>query len=258
MAATPVPLPAENIYGHLKRVGWIKQHLRHGDRIVEVGCGTGYRITLPLLAAGHDIVGCDIDAASVGAGREVFRRAGLPEVVHGCDVGELPGLFDVAILSEVLEHLDDVQTINLLAAVGAKLRPEGRLIATVPNGFGWYEAESFLWKRAKLGALLERTKIAAAIACGKRRLFPAAADDPIPSSLSQSPHVQRYTLSSITETLAANGFERLDATGSVLVCGQLTNLLLTGIGPVMTMNGLLGSRFPRLAAGFYVAAVREG
>jgi SAM-dependent methyltransferase len=253
-----VPLPAENIYGHLKRVGWIERHLRPGDRIVEVGCGTGYRITLPLLAAGHDIVGCDIDRPSVEAGRELFRRAGLPEVIHHCDVAELPGLFDVAILSEVLEHLDDTQTTQLLTSVAAKLRPGNRLIITVPNGFGWYEAESFLWKRAKLGTFLESTKLAAAIARARCKLFPAAADDPISSSLSNSPHVQRYTLSSITETLAANRFERLEATGSVLVCGQFTNLLLTGIGPVMTINGSLGSRFPRLAAGFYVAATNDG
>ena len=69
----PVALPRENIAGHVGRVDWLTQHLRPSDRVLELGCGTGYMITLPLLTEGYDITGIDLDEPSDLA---VLREAG--------------------------------------------------------------------------------------------------------------------------------------------------------------------------------------
>lgn len=36
--------PKENIYGHIKRLEWIKEFISKDDLVVEFGCGTGYMI----------------------------------------------------------------------------------------------------------------------------------------------------------------------------------------------------------------------
>ena len=76
------------------------------------------------------------------------------------------------------------------------------------------------------------------------------------STLSPSPHVQRFTLGSICALLEAHGFIVSEATGSVLVCGPFSNLAFTGLGPVMRLNAALGARFPQAAAGFFLRATK--
>ena len=74
--AEPYLFP-ETIYGHRQRVYWIRSHLRPTDRVVEFGCGTGRLIAMPLLGWGYDVLGVDLDEASIEHGREMLRRAGL-------------------------------------------------------------------------------------------------------------------------------------------------------------------------------------
>lgn len=250
-----VELPHENIYGHLNRVRWFERNLRREDAILELGCGTGNRITLPLLAWGYDVRGIDIDEASIEYGRRRFAAQGLnPELLRNCALADVEATFDVIIVSEVLEHLDDAAGTALLAEIRAKLNPGGRLLVTVPNGYGWFELESFIWHRTGVGFLLTYSGIAPLI----RRVRIPFAGGPtfgtVPSSLSSAPHVQRFTLSEIKRRVGNAGFDVTDATGSVLACGPFTDMLFTGFSRVMALNTRLGARLPRFAAGFYVAA----
>jgi SAM-dependent methyltransferase len=153
-------LPHENIYGHLNRVYWFRRHIRPDDHVLEVGCGTGNRVALPLHMWGYAVLGIDIDHASITAGREHFARVGLdPSVLRECELDEVAGEFDVIIVSEVLEHLSDDELDLMLAKLRAKLKPQGRLLVTVPNGYGWFEAESFLWHKTGLGFLRVRADL---------------------------------------------------------------------------------------------------
>jgi SAM-dependent methyltransferase len=168
---------------------------------------------------------------------------------------EVAGEFDVIIVSEVLEHLSDDELDLMLAELRAKLKPQGRLLVTVPNGYGWFEAESFLWHKTGLGFLLTYSGVAPLI----RRLRIPFASGPtfgkVPSSLSSAPHVQRFTLAGIEKMLAAAGFDVIDSRGSVLACGPVTDTLFTGFAWLMAVNCRLGEFFPKIAAGFYLAAM---
>ena len=133
----------ETVYGSRKRLEWILQSRGRDDRILEVGCGTGYMLCRPLARLGYRVNGIDLDAKSIEHGRSCSRRG--PRSLD-------PGLWGparatprptVVIASEVLEHLHDAELDALLAEIRDRLGSGGRLLVTVPNGYGWFELEQF-------------------------------------------------------------------------------------------------------------------
>jgi SAM-dependent methyltransferase len=248
-------LPAEDIYGHLGRVHWFRTHLSRSARIIEVGCGTGYQITLPLRTWGYNIVGIDIDSQSIEYGRRLFENAGLgTEILVAEEFRSTSGEFDAVIISEVLEHLSDTEVDDLLKTAHTKLRANGVLLVTVPNGYGWFEMESFLWKKLGVGAVLTYSGVAYLARRIKGLVVRGRPYTRVAPTLSSTPHVQRFTLRGICRRIERAGFGVYDATGSVLACGPFSDMMLTGAESVMQLNRRLGSRFPTVAAGFYVAA----
>jgi SAM-dependent methyltransferase len=255
--ARDVPLPRENVYGHVKRLHWIRDRLQPADRVVEFGCGTGYMLTLPLRAWGYDVRGVDLDAASVARGREILIAAGQPrDVLQAVGLQDVEGALNIVIASEVLEHLDDAALAEALALIHERLPPGGLLLVTTPNGYGWFELEAGLWQRTPLGWLVRLGPVRGLLYRMRRRLAGAYVDAAHPSTAADSPHLRRFTLGSLHRTLASAGFTVESATGSVMFCGPFSHALLTGVEPFMRWNARLGDRFPALAAGFYVAARR--
>lgn len=249
---------SENTYGHVKRLEWIASHLDPGDRVLEIGCGTGFMITLPLIRAGWDAIGVDTDEASIEYGRALLAGEGLdPERLRSEDAATLPGTFNAVILSEVLEHIPDAGIAALLATVGELLAPGGKLLVTVPNGYGLFEVETFVWRRMGIGWLLGVTRVDRVVRGIKRRLASGGGNYEHPSSLDSSPHVQRFTLASITRLLSQRGFEVTERTGTVLAGGPLSNLFFTGVRSVTRLNLALGSAMPAIATAFMVCARRS-
>jgi SAM-dependent methyltransferase len=245
--------PPENIYGHGKRLQWIISHISKQDVIVEFGCGTGYMITRPLLKLGYPITGVDIDEASIGLGREIFSREGLPDdSLQLIDFTALDFTPDVIIASEVFEHLDSEELEQVLRMMHQKLKPGGRLLVTVPNGYGWFEWENFLWTQLGLGKLLEWSQINRIIAKLKEWIIGCNPEMPYPSTLSNSPHKQRFRYHTIQKIIQAHGFQVMDIRGSVLVAGLFSNLLWTGLQLIMKLNCRFGDWFPKFASGFYL------
>jgi SAM-dependent methyltransferase len=114
-----------------------------GAKVLHIGCADApyHRESLmkqtwlhdDLVAVADTCVGLDIDEAAVDHLRR--ERPDLDLVVG--DVTKLVTLFheerfDVVVLSEVLEHLDEPG--RALWSIATVLRPGGRLIITVPNG----------------------------------------------------------------------------------------------------------------------------
>lgn len=256
-SAEPV-IPQENIYGHRQRLDWLRTWLRADRRAVEFGCGTGYMLTRPLRLWGYDVIGVDLDAASIALGRELLEQVGLdPSALSVRRLEDLePGL-DAVIASEVLEHLDDHELEACLDVIKDKLAADGRLLVTVPNGYGWFELESPLWFRTGIGRFFERPSVQGFVQRARGVLTRGYVDAAYPSTVAHSPHRQRFTMRSIRAVLERHGFDVIEARGSVLVCGPFSNLAFTGLRRVMALNRRLGTRFPRLAAGFYLAAKKS-
>jgi len=247
----------ENIYGHLKRLHWIVSNINKEATIVEFGCGTGYMISLPLAKMGYTIFGIDLDRESIAFGQELFRKEGFnPNVLKTLDISELDVVPDVIIASEVFEHIQNEDLNRILNIIRNKLKPMGKLLITVPNGYGWFEMESFLWFGVMIGRLLETTKIISVIHKIKLFLLGRDIEPTYPATLSNSSHLQSFTFSSIQNLLQRHGFEVTNIQGSVLFAGPFSNLLFTGFKHIMKLNNMLGTWFPHIASGFYVTCRR--
>ncbi|MCO6431083.1 MAG: class I SAM-dependent methyltransferase [Deltaproteobacteria bacterium] len=102
--------------------------------VIDVGCGRGFYLRgLAELGIAERIVGIDKSQANVALAAEHCR--GLPSVnIINADVAALPAgdnEFDLAICSEVLEHL--ARPEEAMREIARVLQPGGTLLITVPN-----------------------------------------------------------------------------------------------------------------------------
>jgi SAM-dependent methyltransferase len=247
--------PGEDHFEHPDRIPWMLGHIPEGPRVVEVGCGTGWGVTIPLLLQGRNVSGVDLDEESIEVGRQQLDRFRLDRnLLQGKDLAELEPGYDVAIASELFEHLPDPVLTEMLHLLRDKLRPGGTLLVTVPNGYGWYELEAAIWQRTGIGKLIRRSGVGFVIRRLKALFVRGATWSEVPNTLSGCPHVQRFTMSAIRSRIENSGFQVVDARGSVLFCGPFSELIFGGSRLVQRLNSFLGRRFPRISAGFYLAA----
>lgn len=247
--------PGEDNFAHPDRIEWILGHIPAGGRVVEVGCGTGWGVTIPTLLSGASIVGVDLDESSIAYGRQLLLREGADErSLIACDLRDLPEQFDVAIASELLEHLHDHELREMLRTIRSKLKPCGTLLVTVPNGYGWYELEALVWRRTGIGRVIDLLRIKSLLRRLKLLLVSGAPFTVVPTTLSACPHVRRFTLRGLMRHLQREGFEVVETRGSVMFCGPFSDMLFGGARGVQRANVRLGRRYPHSSAGFYVAA----
>ena len=235
-AFEPWAIEQENVYAHRKRLRFIVRaietlRIAQGKQppdltILDVGCGTGIMITLPLASMGYQITGVDIDGESIAAARRVnpypnaaFRR---DDAVTLAAAGEH---YDVVIASEVLEHLTD--PLSFLRTLRGLLTRDGILVLTTPNGYGWFEGEQYLWDHAGLGDRILRWherwgRFTQRLKAPIKRLIgwqPAPPPPPPPweylasTQNTASPHVQRFRWPGVERLVTAAGNRRSGHSG---------------------------------------------
>jgi 2-polyprenyl-6-hydroxyphenyl methylase/3-demethylubiquinone-9 3-methyltransferase len=125
---------ADGLFRSLRQVGEFHLELIEaawGDvrdlQVAELGCGGGW-LALQLDARGALVSGVDRSPASIRVAREQARARCARARFHQSDLSDTPfpsAVFDRCVMTDVLEHLDDVP--SALAEVARILRPGGQL-----------------------------------------------------------------------------------------------------------------------------------
>jgi SAM-dependent methyltransferase len=103
----------------------IRQHLKPGSRVVEIGCGRG---ELGYIMKDDPYTYVGYEPAN---GLSKFGQEHGVDIVHDFFSGQTAGLADAIVIDNVLEHVIDPQ--GLLADAVSTLRDGGLAIVIVPN-----------------------------------------------------------------------------------------------------------------------------
>jgi SAM-dependent methyltransferase len=119
----------ERLYS-LRVARWAGRTDRPGS-VLEVGCGTGLMLAA-FRRRGWRVLGTERSEEAAEHGR---RTLGL-DIVSG-DLALLPqdARFDLIVLFQVLEHMDD--PISVLTECASRLGPGGKVVVNVPNFASW-------------------------------------------------------------------------------------------------------------------------
>ena len=101
-------------------------------RLLDIGCGTGIMVEI-LSAQGHKVVGLDLLPQGLRSTRHKVPHSMLIQADLSIQLPLSDKVFDVVIVLDVLEHVDDE---SLLEEVNRVLNPGGIILLTVP-AFPW-------------------------------------------------------------------------------------------------------------------------
>lgn len=121
-------------FGQDRRLGLIARYVSlHGKAILDVGCGIGMYVR-KFRQLSDDVHGVDVEAERVAEASKTLPNI---EVAPGERLPYPDGRFDVVLLHEVIEHVDDDRkTIEEALRV---LKPGGRVVIFAPNRLYFFE-----------------------------------------------------------------------------------------------------------------------
>ncbi len=239
--------PPEDVYGYRKCLVFLSETVAsvRPARVLDVGCGTGEKLTWPLAQAHPAVrfVGADADARSI----DYARDSCLAPNLEFLPLAQLRGdeRFELIVASEVIEHVE--APVAFLRDLKGRLAPGGRIVVTVPNGNGPSEIASLL------ETLLGLTGVLGAARAIKRGIWNrggAGIQAPRPDTLAVSPHINFFSWSEIQRVIAAAGLNAVCYRARTLLCGFGFDLAIRG-APAVQWNADAADRFPaRLVSGW--------
>lgn len=240
----------ENLWGYAKRLRFVEETIAEvfpqadfaSLRVLDVGCGNGSMLALPLAQRGFQVTGIDIDERSIEHAKQLAKDLTNATFVCG-DVAELKmGKFDVVILAEVLEHMTEPRT--LLAESAKHLSEDGIVIVTVPNGYGEFEIDSRFFQ------LLRLQRIVDALAKSGRETV-AATDN------HESGHVQSFTRRRLRRLFAECSLTVFREGSASFLAGPVIGHTLARSNRFIEWNSRVTDKLPfALASGWYFALRR--
>ncbi|HKO62704.1 MAG TPA: methyltransferase domain-containing protein [Pyrinomonadaceae bacterium] len=240
----------ENLWGYQKRLRFVRSVIednfpgRHPSKItvLDIGCGNGSQLALPLARSGYQVTGIDPDEKSIA------HAALLSKGIQGLrflrtSVSEVAEKFDVVILSEVLEHVDDPG--GLLKAGVRVLNPKGLVIVTTPNGYGEFEMDSWVFGLLRMQRLVDK------LASNRSKVLGSTEN-------SDSGHIQFFTRKRLYRIFRECGLTVWREGAASLFAGPFAGHLLARSDRFIQWNAVVTDRLPTaVASGWYFALRRE-
>ncbi len=225
--------------------------------IIDVGCGTGELVALPLARAGYSVLGVDLHEPSLAAARAAAGDTGAQfRTIDVAELAQQGARFDVVICSEVLEHLGD--PLAMLRLMTALLTPRGVCLVSVPAGYGAYELAvrmQRVWVGTPLSTIYRHTlkpllrRAAAPVAPIVVHAQDAQA---LGGTMNfESGHVQFFTWRGLHEVFHRAGLRVMRHRGRTMLCGPFLSRWVDRAPHRVEWNARVAGLLPtRLAAGW--------
>jgi 2-polyprenyl-3-methyl-5-hydroxy-6-metoxy-1,4-benzoquinol methylase len=204
---TPATSWKSDSFAGLPELDFLVQSLQkyqpdRSTRVLDVGCGFG-NLTIPLASLGYSVSGIDIQPGLIEKAKELnpFTQA----TFHCIDVEQLTGkVFDVIVLTQVLEHLVDPG--RFLRVLASLCRPGGVLLLTLPNGYGPKELVERLYRRLRTSRVLRQLVLTYRERMRKSNKSAYVFDLYSEDNSEESPHAQQFTMCRLLRLLQNSGF----------------------------------------------------
>ena len=219
----------ENSYAIAKRFRLLSEEISRSsvESVLDFGSGTGSDLTAPLAEKFPQIrfFAVEPDASSREYGRKKFQH--LKNLYF---LEKIPsGTFDIIIASEVIEHVEQPQ--EMLRSFSEQLNPWGKLLLTMPNGYGPFELLTLLevclrWlKQSLLGKNTKKVSQAG-------------------GTLAISPHIHFFSFKDSLKILRSAGFRPYFYSGRSFLCGLLVSPLVESNEWLSIWNAEMADKVP--------------
>jgi SAM-dependent methyltransferase len=231
----------EDAYGRAKRQQFVEAVIRAAKpaTVLDFGCGTGTQLTWPLAEAfpQASFLGVDSDAGTIAWARKQPALANLTYATD--DTSGADRRYDLIIASEVLEHVETPD--QLLRHFRDRLNEGGRLVVTIPNGYGPFETMSLIEHLFTLGGVLPLLRRIKHLIVGKPKI-----DSTQALTLAISPHINFFSLAAMRTLLRDAGFEVVRFRSRTVFCGFIIEWAIRG--PLVAWNAQLADNLPAWCA----------
>ncbi len=266
----------EDTFGIIKRLKFFFEQIEKLRRennlsidelcILDIGCGTGINVTIPLAKAGYKVLGIDSDPLSIDRARELSM--GMSNISFSCksiDSLQIKKLFHVVICSEVLEHVESPD--SFLLDVNSVLEKDGVLLVTVPNGYGYFELESLIDSRfPSIASFADNIQQRLVRKFGSEKLKDRHSKertieycDFSTSSLEpESFHCNHFTTKKISTTVQNGNFIVTEFKCRTFLAGNIINVFLRESDRLLNLNGKVADYLPKwMCSGWMIAACKR-
>ena len=246
--------PTENLWGYAKRLRFIAGSIRDlfpnrapaSIRVLEVGCGNGSCIAIPLAKLGFNVTGIDPHLKSIERARELGEGLPNAQFVAGFVEELVVPSFDVVILSEVLEHLTDPGA--MLRAARRHTKESGIVIVTVPNGYGEFEIDWWVFRKLHLELVVDLARRVR----GPKKAFKNLAPSIASSENQNCPHVQFFTRPRIKRLFTECSLQVVRQASASFLCGPMIVYALGRSHRFVRWNARVADKLPfAMASGWY-------
>lgn len=254
---TTPALPAEDVYATRKKIEFVlhelaafEKELGRPARILDFGCGNAAQLGQFVVGQGRQYLGVDMHEPSLNHARSICAFAegvSFSETIpQGCE-------FDVLLVSEVLEHLDEPH--DIMAQLMPLVAENGCVIGSIPNGWGLTEIEKFVIHKTGLYLFSRFCYRLVRKALGKPIQSLEAEAQGIPYN-HESGHVQFYTKSAIYNVLQGAGLRVYAFQNGSLMGADLSGSTFLR-GPMINWNTKIAKYLPNWASATWHFAARK-